>query len=249
MNPPRSFNTDDVDATSSDSSFWEHISDLRIHVIRALIAIAAGAALALPFGKFWLKLLTYPTRHTLDSLAYFSPPEAFIVTIKVSILAGLLIVLPYVVWQLWSFIAPGLYEHEKKWIIHLSGISVFLFLAGIAFAYFIMIPFALAFFKRFGGDTLTPTIGLKNYISFATTLLLCAGCAFQLPLILTFLMVTGIVPRAALVKQRGTALVIIMIISAIFTPPDIATMLIMTAPLYALFEVSLWMAILLRKKE
>jgi sec-independent protein translocase protein TatC len=233
---------------ATDTTFWEHISVLRVHVVRSLIAIAAGATVALPFGTFWIRLLTYPTRHTLDTLAYFSPAEAFIVTIKVSLLAGFIIVLPYVIWQLWSFIAPGLYAEEKHWIMRLSIISIVLFLAGVAFAYFVMIPFALSFFTRFGGSSLTPTIGLKNYISFATTLLLCAGTAFQLPIVLTFLMATGIVSRETLAHQRGVALVIILITSAIFTPPDIATMVIMAVPLYALFEVSLWTAVIFRKK-
>jgi len=220
-------------------SFYEHLADLRACVLKSILALIISTLIALPFQKIWLKILVFPGKRSLKNLTWLNPPDIFILRIKLSVLFGLLIALPYIIWQIWLFVAPALHRHEKKLITRLSGISFSLFWLGVMFAYWIIIPLAMNFFMSFGDDFLIPTITMPHYIGFATFLLIAAGCAFQIPIILVFLMRTGILPRNKLAKNRGFVLVIILVVSAIFTPPDAFTMLLMAAPLYSLFELSL----------
>ncbi len=220
----------------------EHLDDLRTCLLRSIIAIALGAALAMPFQKFWLRLLVHPVRASVSHLTFLSPAEPFLIQLKLTLAAGFIVVLPYVAYQIWQFVSPALYDHEKNWINRLWGASVGLFIVGLLFAYFVMIPFSLRFFMQFKSDFLVDQITLKNYIGFATFWLIASGIVFQTPLVLIFLMKTGIVPRETLARNRRVMIVIIAIIAAVFSPPDIFTMFLMGVPLYLLFEASLWFA-------
>jgi len=230
-------------------SFYEHLSDLRVCVIRCVLALVICTIAAFPFQEFWLKILIYPGSRSLKTLTWLNPPDIFILRMKLSIVFGLLIALPYLVRQIWFFVAPALHQHERKWIARLSGISLFLFWLGVMFAYWVMVPLAMKFFMSFGSEFLVPNITMPHYIGFTTFLLLAAGCAFQIPIVLVFLMRMGIVPREKMAKNRGIVLVIILIMSAFFTPPDIITMLLMSAPLYSLFEASLLMDKIMEKMK
>ena len=230
-------------------SFYEHLSDLRVCVIRCVLALLICTIIAFPFQEFWLKILVYPGSRSLKSLTWLNPPDIFILRIKLSILFGLLIALPYLVRQIWLFVAPALHQHERKWITRLSGISFGLFWLGVMFAYWVIIPLAMKFFMSFGSEFLVPNITMPHYIGFTTFLLIAAGCAFQIPIVLVFLMRMGIVPREKLAKNRGIVLVIILLMSAFFTPPDAFTMLLMSAPLYSLFEASLLMDKIMEKMK
>ncbi len=230
-------------------NFVEHLAELRKRVMWALLGLGIGACIAFPFQNTWLKLIIYPARDSVSKLSYLSPQEPFFIKIKLSIAVGLLIALPVIVRQLWLFIAPGLYEKEKKWITRLVGISLIMFWAGVLFAYWVMIPLAMNFFTKFGGELLEANITISNYIGFASMVLIAAGTAFQIPLVLIFLMRTGIVKRHIFTKNRGAVFVVILILSAFFTPPDIVTMLLMAGPLYFLFETSLWVDLLMQKKN
>ena len=230
-------------------NFVEHLAELRKRVMWCLLGLVIGAGIAFPFQNTWLKLIIYPARESVSKLSYLSPQEPFFVKIKLSVAVGLLIALPVIVRQLWLFIAPGLYEKEKKWITRLVGISLAMFWAGVMFAYWVIIPLAMNFFTKFGGDLLEANITISNYIGFASMVLIAAGTAFQIPLVLIFLMRTGIVKRHVFTNNRGAVFVIILILSAFFTPPDIVTMLLMAGPLYFLFEASLWVDLLMQKRN
>ena len=230
-------------------NFVEHLAELRKRILWCLLGLGIGACIAFPFQNFWLKLIIYPGRDSISKLSYLSPQEPFFVKVKLSIAVGLLIALPIIVRQLWLFIAPGLYEKEKKWIRRLVGISLALFWAGVMFAYWVIIPLAMNFFTKFGGDILKENITISNYIGFASMVLIAAGTVFQIPLVLVFLMRTGIVKRDFFIKNRGAVFVVILILSAFFTPPDIITMLLMAGPLYLLFELSLWVVVLMEKRK
>jgi len=241
--------SEDNSPQDDPKSFYEHLADLRVCVVRCMLALAACTIVAFPFQEFWLKILVYPGSRSLKNLTWLNPPDIFILRIKLSILFGLLIALPYIVRQIWFFVAPALHQHERKWIVRLSGISLGLFWLGVMFAYWVIIPLAMKFFMSFGSEFLIPNITMPHYIGFTTFLLVAAGCAFQIPIILVFLMRIGVVPRKKLEKNRGIALVIILIISAFFTPPDAFTMILMAAPLYSLFEASLLMDKILDKTK
>ncbi len=230
-------------------NFVEHLAELRKRIMWCLLALAIGAGIALPFQNTWLRLIIFPARKSVSKLTYLSPQEPFFVKLKLSIAVGLLIALPIIVRQLWLFIAPGLYDKERKWITRLVYISVAMFWAGVMFAYWIIIPLAMNFFTKFGGELLEDNITISNYIGFASLVLIAAGSAFQIPLVLIFLMRTGIVKRHVFLRNRGSVFVVILILSAFFTPPDIVTMILMAGPLYLLFEASLWVAYLLEKRK
>ena len=234
--------------TDQPKNFVDHLGELRKRVLWCLLGLLIGAGIAFPFQNFWLKLIIYPARESVSRFSYLSPQEPFFVKLKLSIAVGLLIAFPVIVWQLWLFIAPGLYEKEKKWITRLVTISLGMFWIGVSFAYWIIIPLAMNFFTKFGGDLLEGNITISNYIGFASLVLIAAGTAFQIPLILVFLMRTGIVKRSFFTKNRGAVFVVVLILSAFFTPPDIVTMILMAGPLYLLFEASLWVDIFLEKK-
>jgi len=220
----------------------EHLSELRSRLIRCLIALAIGAAIAMPFQDTWLRILVKPGVEVIGSkLKFLGLAEPFFMELKLAVVVGLLIVLPYVVWQLWLFVAPALFRREQRWLLRLSGFSVGLFWIGVLFAYFVTIPVAVRFFTDFAkGDLLESNITLGNYIGFASLMLLGFGLVFQLPLVLVFLMKTGIVPRARMAKNRGTFVVILTIVAAAVTPTgDPLSWALMFVPLYLLFEVSL----------
>lgn len=229
-------------------SIFEHIAELRRCVLRALLGIVVCTAVALPFQRVWLAVLLYPARQSVPRLTYLSPPEPFLIQMKIALIAGVLLALPYVAWQIWQFVAPALYPVERRWITRLSGVSIVLFWLGLVFAYFVAVPFALRFFMRFETEMLTSAITLRNYVGFVNTMLLAFGAAFQAPLVLIFVMKTGLVPRERLARNRRVVLVVVMIISAMLTPPDALSMLIMTVPLYLLFEGSLWLDKLLPRR-
>jgi len=241
--------SDNTNLPDEPKSFYEHLADLRVCVIRCVSALLICTIAAFPFQKLWLNILVYPGSRSLKNLTWLNPPDIFILRIKLSILFGLLIALPYLVRQIWLFVAPALHQHERKWITRLSGISFGLFWLGVMFAYWVIIPLAMKFFMSFGSEFLVPNITMPHYIGFTTFLLIAAGCAFQIPIVLVFLMRLGIVPREKLAKNRGIVLVVILIASAFFTPPDAFTMLLMSAPLYSLFEASLFMDKIMEKMK
>ena len=230
-------------------SFFEHLAELRKCVLWCVIAIVAGIVIAFPFQNIWLKLIVYPARDSVSKLSYLSPTEPFFIKLKLTISIGLLIAFPIIIRQLWLFIAPALYKKERFWFARLVGVSVVLFWTGVMFAYWIIIPLAMAFFTKFGGEILEANITISNYTGFASLLLIAAGTAFQIPIILIFLMKSGIVKKEVFTRNRGTVFVIILILSAFFTPPDIITMLIMAGPLYLLFELSIWTVYLIQKNN
>lgn len=233
----------------SQATFFEHFAELRLRLIRCVIALAVGVALALPFQELWFQILKYPSRNQLQSLKYLALPDAFVIRLNIALIAGLLIALPVVVWQLWKFIVPALYEKERRWIVRLSGISFLLFWGGVMFAYWVIIPIAVRFFMQFQSPELTADITLKNYIHFTIFMLVMTGIAFQVPIVMVFLMGVGIVPREVFARNRRAVIVMILILSALFTPPDPLTMLLLAGPFYLLFEASLWVILLFGRKS
>jgi sec-independent protein translocase protein TatC len=220
-------------------TFADHLTELRLRLLHSVVALALGALVAFPFQRVWFRILFHPAESSLQTLKYLDLPEAFIIHLKLALLAGLLIALPYIAWQLWRFVEPALYSNERRLVLRLAGISVVLFWSGVAFAYWVVLPIAVQFFMRFQSAELVADITLRNYISFASFMLLVTGCAFELPLVLVFLMVAGVVPRSKLARNRRAVAVAVLILCAIFTPPDPLSMLLLAAPFYLLFEGSL----------
>nr|WP_321514610.1 twin-arginine translocase subunit TatC [uncultured Pseudodesulfovibrio sp.] len=180
---------------------------------------------------------------------YTYPAEAFFSHIKISIVAGLFLVSPYVFAQIWGFIAPGLYSHERKWMIPMAVISALFFTSGALFGYFVVFPFGFEFFAGFstGGIQFTPK--LNEYLSFCLKLLFAFGFVFELPLFIFFLARMGMVSSAGLRKKRKYAILIGFVLAAVLTPPDPFTQCLMAGPLIFLYEVGIWVAYFFGKKE
>jgi sec-independent protein translocase protein TatC len=221
----------------------EHIEELRQRLFRSVIAVFVGFLIAWPFKKQLLLWLERPLPKNLQGkLIFLSPPEAFFTALKVSFFAGILIALPYVLYQVWKFIEPGLYEHEKRFILPFLFFSVFFFFLGASFAYFVILPFGLRFLLGFMGDLLTPQITIGSYVSFVIQMILAFGFVFLLPVIVWLLSKLGIINYKMLEKNRKYAILIIFVVAAVLTPPDVFSQIMMALPLLVLYEFSIWVS-------
>jgi sec-independent protein translocase protein TatC len=221
----------------------EHIEELRERLIKSAVAIVVGFLVAWPFKKQILLFLERPLPDNLKGkLIFLSPPEAFFTALKVSFFAGILLALPFVLYQAWRFIEPGLYEHEKKFILPFMLFSLLFFFDGAAFAYFVILPFGLKFLLGFMGDLLTPQITIGSYISFVIQMILAFGFVFLLPVVVWLLSKLGVINYTMLEKNRKFAVLVIFVIAAILTPPDVFSQVMMALPLLVLYEFSIWVA-------
>lgn len=194
-------------------------------------------------------------QHSLMQLAqeghfqYTYPAEAFFSHIKISIVAGIFLVSPYVFAQIWGFIAPGLYDHERKWMVPMALMSAAFFTGGALFGYFQVFPYAFDFFAGFSTEGIQFTPKLNEYLSFCLKLLFAFGFVFELPLFIFFLARLGLVSSTGLRKKRKYAILIGFVLAAVLTPPDPFTQCLMAGPLIVLYEVGIWVAYFFGKKE
>ncbi len=180
---------------------------------------------------------------------YTYPAEAFFSHIKIAIVAGIFLVSPYVFAQIWGFIAPGLYSHERKWMVPMAMLSGLFFTGGAMFGYFQVFPHAFEFFAGFSTEGIQFTPKLNEYLSFCLKLLFAFGFVFELPLFIFFLARMGMVSSAGLRKKRKYAILIGFVLAAVLTPPDPFTQCLMAGPLIVLYEVGIWVAYFFGKKE
>lgn len=219
--------------------FTDHLDELRHRLIISVVTIGIAFAVSYAFSQQILILLQrpMPTR-----LVFIAPTEAFFVNLKVAFYAGLFLSVPLLLFQVWKFVAPGLYEHERKYSYPFLIISTVLFLIGGLFAYLVILPITLHFLISQGGELWTPNITLSNYLSFCMRLLLAAGLIFEFPVLMYFLAKIGVVTPEFLVKNRKYAILAAFIISAVLTPPDIFSQILLAVPLFLLFELSIFVA-------
>jgi sec-independent protein translocase protein TatC len=184
-----------------------------------------------------------------SSMIYTALPEAFFTYLKVSFLAAIFLASPYVLYQIWLFVAPALYSHEKKYIVPFVGFSTILFISGAVFAYFVVFPWGFKFFLGFSTETIQAAPKLKEYLSFCSVLLIAFGLIFELPLFILFLAKLGIVDAPMLSRNRRYVILGMFAMAAVFTPPDIVTQVMMAGPLIVLYEASIWIAKLISKKR
>jgi sec-independent protein translocase protein TatC len=183
-----------------------------------------------------------------SGLIFIHPTEAFFSYIKLSFFTGLLIGAPFVIYQLWKFILPALFKHERRYLFNFFTFGTVLFFCGVVLAFLGVLPLAVGFLVRVGGPYLQPTFTVGNYISFSMILMLAFGMIFELPVAIFLLVKTGITSREFLRKKRRYVLVLAFISAAILTPPDIITQIFMALPIILLYEVSIWVAKLAERK-
>jgi len=223
-----------------------HLVELRKRLVRSLLAAGIGFGIAYSFSDRLLRFFTAPLVHALppgqQKLMYTGLAEAFMVQLKVSMMTGVFLAMPFIFYQVWLFIAPGLYKTEQKAALPVVTAACLLFTAGISFAYYVVFPFGFRFFVSYSSDYLMLLPSLKEYLEFAWRFMLMFGIVFQLPLVSYILSRIGIVNYKMLSQARRYAIVAIFIVAAIFTPPDVFSQMMMAAPLLILYEISIWVA-------
>ncbi len=223
------------------ASFIDHLEELRKRIIASLVVVLIIAIICFAFAQ---KILNFILKWTNIGTAYFfSPTEAFMVHIKVAIFAGLFVAFPFILYQVWAFIGPGLTESEQRVSLPFMISGILLFLLGCAFAFFLLIPIGLKFFFSFGTEYLRPIMNVNKILEFVLWCIVGSGFLFQIPLVLFFLVKLGLVQVSTLTKHRAELIVAILVIAAIITPTgDMFTLLLIALPLILLIELSLLLA-------
>ena len=232
--------------------FTSHLEELRKRLITSFIAVGVGFVLAFGFKERLFGILVQPLINVMkdgETLIYTGLPEAFFTYLKVSFLTGLMVASPILLYQFWMFVAPGLYQKERRLMIPIVILSSFFFVGGALFGYFVVFPWGFKFFMGFASDTIRPLPSMKEYFGFSAKLLLAFGLVFELPLVITFMAKLGIVSIDFLKKNRKYALLLFFAGAAILTPPDIITQILMAMPLMILYEVSIIGARIFGKKS
>ena len=220
--------------------FLEHLGELRVRIMRALIALLVGTLIGLPFSQYLIDWLARPITKLGYDLVFTAPAEAFWVQMKVGIIAGLFVAAPAILWQVWGFVAPGLHTHEKKYAVPFVLIGSLLFIIGGAFSLFVVTPYALIFLLGYARLGLKPMITIENHIDFLLKFTLAFGAVLELPLIITLAARMGLVTAKVLAKNRKYAILGAFVIGAVLTPtPDAFNQALMAGPLIILYEVGI----------
>ncbi|MGH9757739.1 MAG: twin-arginine translocase subunit TatC [Candidatus Acidiferrales bacterium] len=240
-------------------SFLDHLVDLRKRLINSVIAIVVGMAIGLLASQHFINFIVEPMRTALrasgleDRLYYTNPAGYISLVINLGLYLGIAIAMPIVLYQVWLFVAPGLYKNERRAVAGFIISSMFLFLCGIAFGYFIMLPQVLKFLISFGNTgPIKPLISINEYFDLILMVLLGLGVIFELPVLIFILSVFGIVTPQFLMKNFRYAMLLITIVAAVVTPtPDATTMLIFMAPMVILYFVGVFVsyAVVRRKRD
>jgi len=234
--------------------FLAHLEELRKRLIVSAIAIGVGFAISYAFSKQLFSLFILPLTKVLppDSrLIFTNLPEMFITYIKVSLVAGIIVAVPVIFYELWMFLAPAFYQNEKRYLVPFVASSSILFILGALFGYLIVFPYAFKFFMSFATEDIQALPSVKQYFSFATRLLLAFGLVFEMPIVVLFLTKIGLITPDAMKRFRKFAILGAFVLSAILTPPDVATQIMMAIPIIILYELSLFLSkgVYRKKKE
>ncbi|MFZ1982984.1 MAG: twin-arginine translocase subunit TatC [Desulfatitalea sp.] len=239
--------------TESDKQpFTAHLEELRSRLIKCFIAVTVGFLLSYGFKEQIFDILTAPLIGVMksgDFLVYTNLPEAFFTFLKTAFISGLMLASPVILYQFWMFVAPGLYDRERRLAMPILLLSTLFFAGGVLFGYFVVFPFGFKFFIGFASETIRPMPSIREYLSFASKLLLAFGLVFEMPMVITFLARLGIVSADLLKKYRRYAILLFFIVAAILTPPDVISQILMALPMMLLYEVSIVGARLFGRKK
>lgn len=222
----------------------QHFAELRRRVLWTIgffILALIGGWFVAPFVQ---EFLTAPLIAVWDDaqLIYTGITDGLMVQLSMALLVAIMLTTPVALWQIWGFVAPGLHKNEKRFIVAIFVLSPILFIAGIAFAFYLLFPFVFSFFIELNESAPVPAVvmpAVRDYISFSIGLLKVFGIAFQLPLVLVLLNRAGVLPRARAIAMRRYVIVIIAIAAAVLTPPDVVSQILLGVPLWMLFEISI----------
>jgi sec-independent protein translocase protein TatC len=238
-------------------SFFDHLLELRTRLIHSAIAIVLGTGVGLLLSKHVITFIVQPMHLALrsaglaDNLYYTSPAGYVSLVINLGLYLGIAIAMPYVLYQVWLFVAPGLFKHERNAVAGFIISSMFLFVCGLAFAYFVMLPTTLKFLIGFANEgPIKPLISINEYFDLTLMILLGLGVVFELPVLIFILSLFGIVTPKFLLKNFRYAMVIITVAAAIITPtPDATTMLVFMAPMILLYFLGVLVSYVVLKRK
>lgn len=226
-------------------SLIEHLEEFRRRFITCAIVVFIAAMASYLYIDRIREIFAAPA----GSLVYLGLTEAFITNMKLAFICGFFVSLPVIFYQVWCFILPGLRESEKLLVFFISVFSLIFFVLGVTFGFVVVLPFSVRFFLGFASEQLQPMLSFSSYISYATGLLLGFGFVFEMPVAVLILAKLGIVSAAFLAQQRMHATIIIFVLAAVLTPPDVISQVLMGLPMLLLYELSILLSRLVEKKQ
>ena len=237
-----------MSADDNEMTFFDHLEELRSRIIKALVGVVIGAIIVGIFSDFLITdVLLKLARNTNPPLNIINlkPYGQLSLYFEVIIIGGLIFGFPVIIYQFWKFLEPALRLNERKYVSGSIIATIFCFIAGVVFIYFVLLPVALNFFAGFGSTAINNQIAVDEYLSFILTMMLTGGVVFELPVISFFLGKTGILKPSFMKKYRRHAIVVILIIAGVVTPgPDVASQLLLGVPLILLYEISIYVNII-----
>ncbi|MBD3345359.1 MAG: twin-arginine translocase subunit TatC [Chitinivibrionales bacterium] len=240
-----------VNENQGEMSFLDHLEELRWRIIKAFASVAI---FAVPCGIFWRDIFDLAMIHPLRDanprprIIFTSPAEAIVLSIKIAIAGGIIAASPFIFYQFWKFIAPGLYKKEKVIILPTVVVSTLCFILGIGFSYYIL-PYVLKFLAGYGAGVLEPYFKSNEYIGFILKITLAFGAVFELPVLSFVLTKIGMMTPKFLIKNTRYAIVVMFILSAILTPPDVISQAFLVVPLLVLYGISIGVSFLAQGKK
>jgi sec-independent protein translocase protein TatC len=234
----------------NEMSFLEHLIELRKRLVRSLWGVVIGFLVVYHFSEKLYDFLLQPLCKVLGekcSVVYTGIAEPFLVYLKVGFVGGIFLAIPWIFFQIWQFISPGLKSHEKRWVLPFVAVGSLMFIAGAFLGYFFIFPFAFEFFVAQAMAPIMPMLSMSNYFSFVSGLLFAFGFLFEIPVFVVFLNLIGLVSAKTLWRTWRYAVAVIFILAAIFTPADPYTMLLVALPLSVLYILALLVCSLLER--
>ena len=226
----------------TESSLMGHLIELRARLLRGAIGVGVALLVLLPFTRPIYTWLAGPLMAHLpagQTLIAVDPAGAFFAPVKLTFMLAIFLAVPWLLYQAWAFVAPGLYQRERRLALPILGSAVVLFYAGCAFAYFLVLPTVFGFLVHFKPDVIAVTPDANSYLDFVLVIFFAFGASFELPVALVILVLLGWVTPAQLKESRGYALVGIFVLAAIITPPDVVSQLMLAIPMYLLYEAGI----------
>jgi sec-independent protein translocase protein TatC len=238
--------------TDEKQPFFSHLKELRDRLLVCIVAVAIAFIFTYYFKERLFDFLMQPFLKVMpaqSSFIFTGITEAFLTYFKISVVAALFVAAPVILYEFWMFVAPGLYEKEKKYVYPFIFFGSLCFICGALFCYFVVMPNMYRFFVSYAREFVTPMPDLKNYMGLTLKLLIIFGFIFELPLVAFYLARAGIIKAKMLAKKRRYAILAVFIISAAITPPDVVSMILVALPLWGLFELGILIAKVFGKKE